>query len=80
MDRRNEVESSTGTARIERLRQEIAYRPTVDILATLGPGEKPLITDCNNKLFQPVTNRFSPLDHSGDGDNKNFASFFQKVT
>ena len=39
------------TARIELSWKEAAYRLSVDILVTLGPGENPLVTCCYNRLL-----------------------------
>jgi len=60
------------------LRDFLAYRLAVDILATLGPGENPLATHAEQaSCSTPVANRFPPLAHSGDGYKQQIFSFFR---
>ena len=61
------------------LRDFLAYRLAVDILATLGSGENRLATrveqtSCSTR----VANRFPPLAHSGEGDKQQTFSFSSK--
>jgi len=58
------------------LRDFLAYRLAVDILATLGSGENRLATRVEQLVCSTrVANRFPPLAHSGEGDKQQTFSF-----